>query len=132
MISPKHANFIVNRGGATAVEVLRLIERVRERVREQSGVDLELEVNVAEAWKAGAGRLLIHGLYNNGSTFSGDRVGDLQVVSGPHCDGRAGNERASGVRTEGAASLDCVVISAVDPRRRPTCFLDDRRCSTPR
>ena len=44
-------------------------------------LDLELEVDVAEVWNAGAGRLLIHGLYNNGSTFSADRAGDLQVVS---------------------------------------------------
>jgi porin len=41
----------------------------------------ELEIDVGEAWSAGAGRILIHGLYNNRSTFSADRVGDLQVVS---------------------------------------------------
>lgn len=45
-VSPVHANFFVNRGGATASDVLRLIEIVRERVREQFGVKLELEIEV--------------------------------------------------------------------------------------
>ena len=44
-------------------------------------LDLQLQVDLAEVWSAGAGRILIHGLYNNGSTFSADRVGDLQGVS---------------------------------------------------
>ena len=44
-------------------------------------LDLELEVDLAEAWDAGAGKLRVHGLYNNATTFSADRVGDLQVVS---------------------------------------------------
>src|SRR5688572_18347086 len=43
-VSPLHANFIVNTGGATAGDVLALIERVRAAVRERHGVDLELEV----------------------------------------------------------------------------------------
>ena len=45
-ISEKHANFIVNCAGATAAEVLALIELVRERVHETSGVWLEAEVLV--------------------------------------------------------------------------------------
>ena len=44
-VSPLHANFIVNAGGATAQDVLDLIERVREAVRDAHGVDLELEVH---------------------------------------------------------------------------------------
>ncbi len=43
-VSAKHANFIVNRGGATAWEVKELIEMVRERVRERFRIDLELEI----------------------------------------------------------------------------------------
>ena len=39
-----HANFIVNNGGATAEELSR--RHVRERVREDSGVRLELEVTL--------------------------------------------------------------------------------------
>ena len=44
-------------------------------------LDVALEIDVAEAWGAGAGTILVHGLYNNRSAFSADRVGDLQVVS---------------------------------------------------
>lgn len=46
MVSRRHANFIENRGRASARDVLELIEQVRDRVREASGVDLELEVEV--------------------------------------------------------------------------------------
>ncbi len=43
-VSRIHANFIENDGGARAEDVLRLTERVRERVRRVYGVDLEWEV----------------------------------------------------------------------------------------
>lgn len=43
-VSPVHANFIVNRGGATAGDVIALIREVRETVRAQRGVVLEPEV----------------------------------------------------------------------------------------
>jgi UDP-N-acetylmuramate dehydrogenase len=46
MVSPVHANFIVNAGGATSHEVLSLIDRVRERVLQVHGVTLELEVQL--------------------------------------------------------------------------------------
>ena len=44
MVSEKHCNFLINTGGATADEVERLGELVRQRVREHSGVELEWEV----------------------------------------------------------------------------------------
>lgn len=43
-VSDKHAGFIVNAGDATAQDVLRLIRRVQERVKENSGVQLWPEV----------------------------------------------------------------------------------------
>lgn len=43
-VSTKHANFIVNRGGATASDVLSLIAEIKKRVRENFGVDLEEEI----------------------------------------------------------------------------------------
>ena len=46
VVSPAHANFIENRGGATAAQVWALMELVRGRVREHSGVELEPEVEV--------------------------------------------------------------------------------------
>lgn len=48
-ISTVHANFIVNRGGATASDVLRLIDRARSEVARQFGVELEPEVRVLGA-----------------------------------------------------------------------------------
>lgn len=46
VVSPKHANFVVNEGGATAADVIALLDLVRERVRAETGIDLELEVKV--------------------------------------------------------------------------------------
>ncbi|HNV86317.1 MAG TPA: UDP-N-acetylmuramate dehydrogenase [Candidatus Omnitrophota bacterium] len=43
-ISDKHANFIVNLGGSTAVEVLSLVSIARETVKRKFGVELELEI----------------------------------------------------------------------------------------
>src|SRR6185503_19571159 len=40
-VSPVHANFFINRGGATAHDVLALIDRVRDEVRKRTGVRLE-------------------------------------------------------------------------------------------
>ena len=45
-ISDKHANFLINRGGGTAEDVLELIQIVRHRVYEKFGVHLEIEVRV--------------------------------------------------------------------------------------
>ena len=46
MVSPKHANFIVNAGGATAADIEALIEHVRQTVNERCGVLLEREVRI--------------------------------------------------------------------------------------
>lgn len=43
-ISNVHANFIANLGGATATDVLALMDRARERVLQESGIRLETEV----------------------------------------------------------------------------------------
>jgi UDP-N-acetylenolpyruvoylglucosamine reductase len=43
-VSTVHANFIINRGEATGADVLELVRRVRARVRETQGVELEPEV----------------------------------------------------------------------------------------
>ncbi len=45
-IAQKHANYIVNVGGATSDDVLRLTDLMRERVLKSFGVELELEVQV--------------------------------------------------------------------------------------
>jgi UDP-N-acetylmuramate dehydrogenase len=45
-VSPLHAGFIVNKGGATAKDVLALIDYVRSEVRRTSGIELEPEIRV--------------------------------------------------------------------------------------
>lgn len=45
-VSELHANFIVNEDDATAADVFSLIRRVKERVRGETGVQLELEVEL--------------------------------------------------------------------------------------
>ena len=45
-VSEKHANFIVNHGDATAGEIEELIRIVREKVYEETGIRLKLEVRV--------------------------------------------------------------------------------------
>ena len=45
-VSEKHAGFLINRGGATCEDMLRLIELVQQRVRDQFGVELECEVRI--------------------------------------------------------------------------------------
>jgi UDP-N-acetylmuramate dehydrogenase len=44
LISPKHANFIENAGGATSADALALMVEARRRARESFGVELEHEV----------------------------------------------------------------------------------------
>ena len=46
MISPMHANFIENTGGATTADALALMAEARRRAREQFGVELEHEVRL--------------------------------------------------------------------------------------
>lgn len=45
-VSPKHAGFIVNTGEASAKDIMALMEEVKRRVFENSGVKLELEVRI--------------------------------------------------------------------------------------
>jgi UDP-N-acetylmuramate dehydrogenase len=44
VVSPKHANFIENAGGATSADCLALMVEARRRARDQAGVELEHEV----------------------------------------------------------------------------------------
>ncbi len=50
-ISERHANFIVNLGGASAADVATLIKEARNGVREKFGVNLELEVEPRGEWE---------------------------------------------------------------------------------
>jgi len=52
-VSTMHANFIVAHNGATASDVLHLIDLVRDRVREEFDTELETEI---EIWKPQCGQ----------------------------------------------------------------------------
>ncbi len=45
-ISQKHANFIINEGTATASDVIALINMIKDKVKQASGVPLETEVKI--------------------------------------------------------------------------------------
>lgn len=45
-VSEKHCGFVINRGGATAADILKLCRTVQEKVQEQFGVCLEMEVKL--------------------------------------------------------------------------------------
>jgi len=45
-VSEVHGNFIVNDGGATAAEMLQLIEKIKTVARAQRGIELETEVQI--------------------------------------------------------------------------------------
>lgn len=47
-VSPMHANYIVNTGGATAADVRGVIEHVRELVRRECDIELGLEVKIID------------------------------------------------------------------------------------
>ncbi|MBI5038622.1 MAG: UDP-N-acetylenolpyruvoylglucosamine reductase, partial [Nitrospirae bacterium] len=48
-VSERHANFIINRGGANAKDVLSLIRHIGSKVERETGVTLELEVRIVGA-----------------------------------------------------------------------------------
>lgn len=45
-ISQKHANFIINKGNATASDILDLISLVKKKVKEKFDIELELEIRI--------------------------------------------------------------------------------------
>ncbi|MFL6594164.1 MAG: UDP-N-acetylmuramate--L-alanine ligase [Chthoniobacterales bacterium] len=45
-VSQVHGNFIVNDGGASAADVLQLIEKIKTTAREKRGIELETEVQI--------------------------------------------------------------------------------------
>lgn len=45
-VSRKHANFIINRGDATAEDVFILIQRCKQLVKEKFGIELQLEIEL--------------------------------------------------------------------------------------
>lgn len=70
-VSEKHAGFVVNKGGATAADVMELIRIVQEEVKAKTGFALESEVRVLDSEGS------IDGFYyRNGNVGSGQDPGD--------------------------------------------------------
>jgi UDP-N-acetylmuramate dehydrogenase len=46
VVSEKHANFIIAEKGCTSSDVMKLIEDIRQKIKEQFDVELELEVEI--------------------------------------------------------------------------------------
>jgi UDP-N-acetylmuramate dehydrogenase len=46
VVSEKHANFIIAKEGCSSRDVMRLIEAIKQRVEEQSNIELELEIEI--------------------------------------------------------------------------------------
>jgi UDP-N-acetylmuramate dehydrogenase len=46
MVSPRHANYIVNVGGATGADILALLDLVQKEVQRKVGVHLDPEIRV--------------------------------------------------------------------------------------
>ena len=46
VISQKHCNFFVNNGKAKSLDIENLIKKVKKRVHEKTGVNLELEIKI--------------------------------------------------------------------------------------
>ncbi|MCH8049052.1 hypothetical protein IIC44_03070, partial [Patescibacteria group bacterium] len=45
-VSRKHPNYMVNRGGATAKDVMLLIEKVKRRIKKKFFIELQIEVEL--------------------------------------------------------------------------------------
>lgn len=50
-VSRKHANFIVNNGKGKAIEVRNLVEKMRQKVFEKDGIELEEEIEYVGEWE---------------------------------------------------------------------------------
>ena len=45
-VSLQHANFIINRGNATARDVLRLVQKIERKVKDKFNISLEPELEI--------------------------------------------------------------------------------------
>jgi UDP-N-acetylmuramate dehydrogenase len=63
-ISRVHANFVINRGGATADDVRALVDLAQQAVESQFGVALELEIELIGEWNVSAPEAMAGGPKN--------------------------------------------------------------------
>lgn len=48
MVSKKHANFIINYNKATGEDIIKLIENIKNKIREEYGIELKVEQEIVE------------------------------------------------------------------------------------
>ena len=46
MVSLKHANFIINTGNATSDDIIKLINYIKKKVKEETNIELTLEQEI--------------------------------------------------------------------------------------
>ena len=49
-VSEKHANFIVNKGDATAEDIIEIIDKIKEKVKEKYNIELMCEQEIIKGW----------------------------------------------------------------------------------
>ena len=49
-VSHMHSNFIINNGNASASDIEKLGKKVKNRVKEVHGIDLEWEIKILGEW----------------------------------------------------------------------------------
>ena len=82
MVSDKHAGFVVNKGGATAKDVLDLIKYVQDTVEEKFGVKLEPEVKAYRGTVRRRNRMqytIVTGMSGSGKTKSNKIFGGYGI-----------------------------------------------------
>ena len=47
-VSEKHAGFVINKGGATADDVLKLVDHIKKVIKEREGIEIECEIRVID------------------------------------------------------------------------------------
>ena len=50
-VSEKHANFIINTGSASAEDIIKLIDTIKEKIKEKYNIELECEQEILKGWK---------------------------------------------------------------------------------
>ncbi len=80
-VSQKHANFIINTGGATSQDVCRLVKKIRETVHQKTGAWLKCEVRKISPF--GQIHPLDHDSFPDG--FWCCFIGDINARSGKRC-----------------------------------------------
>lgn len=82
MVSPKHAGFVINTGGASASDIISVIEHVQDTVYENTGVVLETEVKIIGKVREKKIKIVTFG-YKYGKSPECDLIFDVRFLPNP-------------------------------------------------